>query len=488
MSLLPLKFPPGVYRPGTPYDAKGRWYLSDLVRWYEGQMQAWGGWSSLTSVATAGGTAAPVRGMAAVAAYGVHPVILYFATPAEIFVRYGSSFVAEVTPTSGFTPGSNYASGTYPWTEVEAPQWFFEQFGSYMLALLSSEGKVWQQYTYSGASVNFQLDADIPTGSCAMVVTPENFLMLLGEAGVPNKIRWADQGAIFASTDWTPATTNQAGDKILPGDGRLMCGLRGRGETLIWTNVDMFVARYIGGDFIYTFDKVGSQCGVISRKAAAVVDGKAIWMGAKGFFGYDGFVRKIPCEVADYVFNDLNMTQRSAIAADVRSDFGEVIWYYPSASSSTNNRYVAYNYVHGFWMIGSIIRTCGLDRGALQYPVAASEAGVIYSHETGTSYTDTGGTAQVPVAESGPLELGDGERVMSVLQYIPDEKTLGDVSLSILHRMYPTGTETTSGPFTAANPTSVRLTARQIRIKIAQVTAGWRFGTPRLDVVPRGKR
>ena len=44
MALVPLRIPAGVYRNGTEYQSMGRWYDSNLVRWFEGTLRPWGGW------------------------------------------------------------------------------------------------------------------------------------------------------------------------------------------------------------------------------------------------------------------------------------------------------------------------------------------------------------------------------------------------------------------------------------------------------------
>ena len=41
---IPLKLPPGIYRNGTEYQAAGRWYDANLVRWYENTLRPMGGW------------------------------------------------------------------------------------------------------------------------------------------------------------------------------------------------------------------------------------------------------------------------------------------------------------------------------------------------------------------------------------------------------------------------------------------------------------
>jgi hypothetical protein len=78
---------------------------------------------------------------------------------------------------------------------------------------------------------------------------------------------------------------------------------------------------------------------------------------------------------------------------------------------------------------------------------------------------------------------------MSVRQLIPDERTLGDVTAIFKTRFYPIATERSYGPFNMANPTSVRFTGRQVRMRVqGNQPADWRVGIMRLDVVPGGLR
>lgn len=46
--LVPVRLPAGVYKNGTRYQAKGRWYDANCVRWYEGIMGPVGGWTRVT--------------------------------------------------------------------------------------------------------------------------------------------------------------------------------------------------------------------------------------------------------------------------------------------------------------------------------------------------------------------------------------------------------------------------------------------------------
>ncbi len=93
-----------------------------------------------------------------------------------------------------------------------------------------------------------------------------------------------------------------------------------------------------------------------------------------------------------------------------------------------------------------------------------------------------------PFAQSGPVQIGNGDQIMHINQVIPDEKIQGQVNLEFKTRFYPNGTETSHGSFTLQNPTSVRLQGREIRMKVNNVSGDWRVGTMRVNAVAGGKR
>jgi hypothetical protein len=248
--------------------------------------------------------------------------------------------------------------------------------------------------------------------------------------------------------------------------------------------VDVHTAQYVGAPFVYGFEKAGSGCGLISAQAVAAIDTAAIWMSRAGFWIYDGYVKPLPSDVSDYIFDNINYAQASKIYAVHVSKFGEIWWYYPSASSNENDSYVTFNYRENHWNIGTMARLAGVDAGVFTYPLMVSSNGYIYEHEVGFNYD----SASV-YAESGPVQIGNGDNIMSVRQVVPDEQTLGEAVVSFKTRNYPTGTQSTFGPYTAANPTSVRFSGRQVNMKVTGDTlADWRVGTMRLDAVPAGKR
>jgi hypothetical protein len=315
-----------------------------------------------------------------------------------------------------------------------------------------------------------------------MMVTEERFVFALGAGGNPRKVQWCDREV---NTTWTPAATNEAGDLELQTAGQIMCGVRTRGQALILTDIDAHTATYQGPPFVYGFQRVGTSCGSISRKAAAAVDTGVFWMGPRGFFVFSGgAVTELPCEVLDYVFGSINSAQQSKIYAVANSQFNEVWWFYPDSASTENSRYVSYNYKENHWATGVLSRTAGVDRGVFRRPIWFDASGDAYDHEFGLAH----GTDAV-FATTGPVSLGTGDQVYSVTNMIPDENTQGDVTATFYGKYYPNASETTFGPYTMAAPTSVLMTARQVRMRVdAAVNADWRVGVMRLETRARGGR
>jgi hypothetical protein len=302
---------------------------------------------------------------------------------------------------------------------------------------------------------------------------------LSGGTGSIRTVRWPSQESL---TDWTASATNTAGDKELVTDGRVLCGARLPRETLIWTDADVHAATYIGGEFIYGFEQRGDQCGIISSRAFATIGDGALWMGKNGFYAYSGAVSPLPCEVQDYVFGRLNRAQATKVWAATNSQFSEVWWFYPSTTDEVDS-YVVYNYVENHWSIGSMARSCGVDRDPIDYPVWCDSSGNVYEHERSNSRT--GLTAYL---ETGPIEFEDGA-ISMIRRFLPDERSLGQLSLYIKSAFNLTDTETTSSEITCTAPTPVRQSGAYHRFKFEEQTASdWRLGVPRFDIVTRGMR
>jgi len=92
-------------------------------------------------------------------------------------------------------------------------------------------------------------------------------------------------------------------------------------------------------------------------------------------------------------------------------------------------------------------------------------------------------------AETGPMQIGVGDRMMVATSLIPDEQTQGDVTATFKTRIYPNSAESSFGPFDMANPTSVRFQGRQVQMRVTgDPPTSWGVGNMRLEVVAGSRR
>lgn len=494
MALIPLQLPPGILRNGTEYEQSNRWRDASLIRWHNNSMRPVGGFITRVSSAFA---AAP-RGLHAWRDNSDGTQIAA-GTYEKLYYVNASNTVSDITPV-GFLSGDEdaavntayggavYDTGYYgvtrPNTGVfqEATTWSLDNWGEYLVGCTSDDGKLYE-WQLNPAVVAAQI-TNAPINNLGLIVTEERFLFALGAGGNPRLVQWCDKEN---NTLWTPAATNEAGDFELQTSGQIMGAVRVRGRTLIVTDTDAHIATYQGPPFVFGFERIGTATGMVARKAIAAVDEGAFWMGRDAFFVFDGSAAKeLPCEVSDYVFGDINQNQITKVYAVHNSSFGEIWWFYPSSSSIENDRYVSYDYRENHWEIGQIDRTSAVDLGVFNNPIWADANGNLFDHEQDPS---VGHGSYTPFAESGPISLGAGDQVMKVTSLIPDESTQGDVTVTFKSRFYPNAAETSFGPFSTANPTDVRFTGRQIRIRIdAARNADWRAGVMRIEAKAGGKR
>lgn len=487
-NLLPLKLPAGMRNTGTVYQSKNLWYTGNFVRFFQDTIQPIGGWAARSlSGATISGVP---RAMVTYRRNDDSQVVVIGTTRGLYAIV--SSVVYDITPSEVV---SNNTSRV----------WQLDVFGNYLVAVdLLAPATAGAMYYWTGDTATTgelvqPFTGITPTSALSVVTTPERFLVALGgiytasgwsttgESARSRKITWASQEAGFTGSDWIPIATNTAGDFTLTTEGAVVCGRRARGATLLWTTTDLWSMNYIGGTLVYSFAQLGNQCGIIASNAAIVTDTAAYWMGQNGFYKHDGFTSPIPCDVHDYVFGSLNRTYAHYIWAIENPTFGEVTWFYPHAAQTEITRYVTYNYRENHWVVGSLARTTGITQqpGTTVFPVMCNASASVFDHESGYARNSEG----TPYLESGPMELGDGDTLVSLQKVIPDDKTVGDVAMTIYTAPNPDTAETSNGPYTLTAHTTIRLKARQIRVKLVEAVAtAWRVGVIRLGVQASSRR
>jgi len=330
----------------------------------------------------------------------------------------------------------------------------------------------------------------------------------------PLLIRFSDQEDVLV---WQTLETNTAGDLRIGTGSKIVTAVETRQQILVWTDKSLHAMQYIGTPYTFGISMLSENITIAGPKSAVAVDDSVFWMGSNEFYTYNGAVQRIPCTVRDYIFSDFNIEQYEKVTAGVNSAFGEVWWFYCSADSIDNDRYVVYNYQQQIWYYGSLDRTVWLDRGIMTNPTAASQ-GYLYTHETGF---DDG--SQDPVVgiqsyiQSSQMDIGEGDKFVSISRILPDitfrdsTSSSPKVDFTVYVQDYPgsgvdlTQTHPSMGTFSGeveylnansyilegfTDKIDTRIRGRSFILKVQsdETRVAWRLGSPRLDIRLDGRR
>ena len=447
---------------------------------------------------------------------------------------------ATVTNISDYVAWGEASSSDFT---IDPGLWILDNYGTKLIALIYNGACFeWDASPSNATSIRATLLPNAPTASRHVLVsTPDRHLVFFGtETTVGSTstqddmfIRFSSQESIDQTDSYTVKANNTAGTQRLADGSRIMGAIKGRDAIYVWTDTALFLMKFVGQPFTFSFEQVGTNCGLIGKNACIEVDGAAYWMSENGFFTYDGQLKSIPCLVEDYVYDDINFTSRDLINVGLNNLFGEVTWFYCTSGSNVVNRMVTYNYLDSspkrpIWTTGSLARAAWQDSAVFDkphatyynpdsntsYDVIGNTDGctIYYQQETGTDQINAGGvtTAVIGTITSGDFDItqrrsntgqtvgmpdlrGDGEYIMRISRFIPDFITqTGSTRVSFVTRTYPNSSSTTSNFDITSSTTKkdTRLRARSIALKVSNTAASqdWKLGTFRLDIHPGGRR
>ena len=446
------------------------------------------------------------------------------------------SVTQNATEFTGF--GSAVQAST---VTLEPGLWSLSNFGEVLIATIAN-GKT---FTWNAGAANptgnraststsgFETTNN-PTATRVTLISPTTrHLIHFGTEETIGNPSTQDDMFIRFSVDedinnYTPEATNTAGTQRLQDGTKIMGALVAKENILVWTDNALYAMKFVGAPFTFGFEQVGTNCGLIGKNAAIEIDGVAYWMGNNGFFSFDGTVNTLPCSVEDYVYDDIDTTKGQQICAGINNLFTEVIWWYPTANATFNDRYVVYNYGQdnaglpmGNWYTATntnAMRTTWIDSlvypkpyatafnssNTGTFPVIQGETGlgqtVFFEHEIGTDQINPDGstTALTSFIESFSFSLqkDQSEVFLAMRRFLPNFKVLtGNNQITISVKDFPAdpSAATTLSPFTITSSTTkvdTRARGRYANIKIENTGSGesWRFGTFQVDLQPDGRR
>lgn len=509
MTFATINIPPGLERNATPYDTPERWWDMSLVRFVSGSLRPIGGWTRSTS--------SPLdtrpRGMF---------VYRDNSGGRRVLVGTDYKFYADISGTfTDLTPqvspafaglgsiGVNGGYGTFDYGEEDygvgrslpspifSPSafWSFTNWGEDVIFTNNADGRLYY-YDTSTPSTRPTLitGATVPTTNTAVIVTNERHVMCVGVGGNIRRVGWSSRES---TTDWDFAsTTNTAGFVDLDARTPLTRPIKVREGILIFSQSEVYLARYVGLPFIYGIDRV-SDTSPITPMSIAPYNGKAMWLAKDGFWKYDGgYVTPVPCPIFNDIKNTLDQTYGPFRSHAVHNGaFPEIWFFFPSTNSlpagsigrGECDRYVIYNYIEDWWAWGSLGRSAAASAEAYKSPYMGGIDGHVYEHEVGWTNAGTSRVNSV-WAETGVIPFTNGDKGVAINQILPSTGYgTSSLNLRFYTKQAPEGSETTWGPFTprANGYTDCRVNGRDVRIRLtATQDSEWSVGKFRVNIQP----
>ena len=386
--------------------------------------------------------------------------------------------------------------------------------------LLDSAGNVVNTAS-TGSGVYISRLVDVPLfQDCLTVSDTSRFVIVFGTNDYgslvkdPMLIRWSNQEDTF---NWTPTATNQAGSIRLSHGSEIVATVQARQEILVITDSSVYSMQYLGPPYVWGSQLMGDNISIMGPNAAIIASGVVYWMGVDKFYMYDGRIQTLNCDLRRFIFQDFNNAQSAQVCCGTNEGFNEVWWFYPSASSSTVDRYVVFNYLENAWYYGTMARTAWLDSGLREYPMAATyqpnTTGNIVYHENGLNDNATGTALPLDAyISSSEFDIGDGHNFGFIWRMLPDltfqnstNSPTGAVPqlTMTLYGLNNSGSGVTSTASAGVQKGATyviteeftgelftRLRGRQMIFKIEsnQLNTAWQIGAPRIDIRQDGRR
>lgn len=496
-----IGFEPGIFANRSRRASKRRWVDGNLVRFRDGVPAQMGGWRTLLYAGT------PIDGKARsiiawrpndqsgrYAAIGTHTGAFVFDGGSVYSITPDSFAVGRVDSVIGSGYGvSLHGVGAYGVARptsgqlLSASTWSFDMFGEILLGCFSSDGII-RRYRI-GTDAKLVPISGAPKAR-AICVSAERHVFAFGCDDNPRLVKWSDRESTVA---WTPSSTNRAGGYEMQSSSPFQCGIRARGQIVAFTQTETFLFYPLGNSLVYGRETLAESIGIAGPSAACVMTDQSAetlyWMNVDGFYAFDGIVRRLSCDLQDYVFDDINLLQRAKFHASTNIEFSEVRFSYCSAGSAEIDRCVVFCVENGTWTKANISRLVWLDRRIFNKPIAVDGAGTIFEHEVGET---ADGATMGSFVQSHPLTVGVGQQFADLLDFWPDlNPASAGAALTIFARDYPNAPQQTFGPYTLS-PTmekvDLNISVRQLELRISGTGGYWELGVPLMSMQGGGLR
>lgn len=195
----------------------------------------------------------------------------------------------------------------YAYSASPASAWSFAQFGNVTLAV-NKQNKLQASLAGDPTGVGYRPFEEVAAAPKAgIVIAPSlpagQWAMLFdyndGTNDYADGIFWSK---LSDFTDWTPSIADQCGNvRITDVGGPWFAAAPYRDSVVAWKRNAMYLGVYIGGDFMWGWQRIASGIGIFGKNAWTVLNDAIYFADENGLWIYDGgYPRPMPGAVQRY--------------------------------------------------------------------------------------------------------------------------------------------------------------------------------------------
>lgn len=285
----------------------------------------------------------------------------------------------------------------------------------------------------------------LPAGTNATggIVCLHPYLFYYGTSGV---IGWSVAGSPADLTGVGSGASRPWSKKIIKGIPLRSGG--GSGPSgLFWADDAVIRATFTGGSTVFQFDVIATDTSIMSPDSVVDFDGTFYWLGVDRFLVFNGVVRDVPNMMnMNWLFDNINMSQRSKVFGFKVPKYGEIWWCYPRGDATECTHAIIYNVRENSWYdteLPSSGRSAAVFNNEFAAPlmveaISQSASGFrTWIHEQGVDEVDQ--TTTYPINsyfETCDLSsvANGGDTRMRVTAIEPDFIQSGDMTVTVTGR------------------------------------------------------
>jgi hypothetical protein len=295
------------------------------------------------------------------------------------------------TETARTRSGTNYTAATAQWNGcyfhnvpiftnlLVAPQ--------YWTASSTVFADMVYRFNTSGTALTWDNYDDASHSYRAKVIRPflnYLFALYIVDNGVtyPQMVHWsnaADPGTVPTSWNYADPTVDSGRVDLADTPGYLVDCLALHDSLVIYKEDAIWVASYVGGQYVFDLRKLSTSHGLLSQDCAVDIGGRHVCMDRDRVYVHDGHTITPILEgrAADILFSDIDDTNRTKSFLAINKRQSEVWICYPAQGASVPNRALVWNYEANTWAKRALpsIRhatTTWMPYGGASWPTASS--------------------------------------------------------------------------------------------------------------------